>query len=91
MIVYNHRKFEVLDVIDFQSTVPNSMDFNNFDSSAEGLSVGVPGMLMGLWEAHGKFGRLTWQEVVMPAINLAKYSYTFFFFFPSFNISFKCT
>ena len=84
MIVYNHRKFEVLDVIDFQSTVPNSMDFNNFDSSAEGLSVGVPGMLMGLWEAHSKFGRLTWQEVVMPAINLAKYSYTFFFFFPFF-------
>ncbi|WP_326536348.1 gamma-glutamyltransferase [Pseudorhodoferax sp.] len=35
-------------------------------------AVGVPGTVRGLWEAHQKFGRLTWQQVLAPAIGLAE-------------------
>jgi gamma-glutamyltranspeptidase / glutathione hydrolase len=40
--------------------------------SAEGhLSSGVPGSVAGLAEAHAKYGRLPWKELVQPAIDLA--------------------
>ncbi|MCC6398768.1 MAG: gamma-glutamyltransferase, partial [Bacteroidetes bacterium] len=35
------------------------------------LSAGVPGSVAGLYEAHRKYGRLPWQDVVAPAIRLA--------------------
>jgi gamma-glutamyltranspeptidase/glutathione hydrolase len=33
---------------------------------------GVPGTVMGLWEAHQKFGTLPWAELIAPAIGYAK-------------------
>jgi len=36
------------------------------------LAVGVPGAVAGLWEAHQRFGRLSWAELVAPAIALAE-------------------
>jgi gamma-glutamyltranspeptidase/glutathione hydrolase len=36
------------------------------------LAPGVPGTLRGLELAHQKFGKLTWKEVVMPAVILAE-------------------
>src|SRR3989454_1972449 len=36
------------------------------------LSVGVPGSLAGLWEAHHKYGKLRWKDLVAPAIVLAR-------------------
>ena len=33
---------------------------------------GVPGSVMGLWEAHRRFGTLPWAEVVEPAVSLAE-------------------
>jgi gamma-glutamyltranspeptidase/glutathione hydrolase len=36
------------------------------------LSVGVPGSVAGMYEAHRKFGRLPWAEVIAPAIKLAR-------------------
>jgi gamma-glutamyltranspeptidase / glutathione hydrolase len=36
------------------------------------LASGVPGSVMGLWEAHQRFGSLPWQAVVEPAIRLAE-------------------
>jgi len=33
--------------------------------------VAVPGTVAGLWEAHHRFGRLSWAKVVNPAIGLA--------------------
>lgn len=36
------------------------------------LAVGVPGTVAGMWEAHQKFGKLSWKEVIQPAIDLAK-------------------
>jgi gamma-glutamyltranspeptidase/glutathione hydrolase len=35
------------------------------------LASGVPGSVAGMWEAHKRFGRLPWAELVQPAINLA--------------------
>ncbi|PMZ92884.1 MULTISPECIES: gamma-glutamyltransferase [unclassified Pseudomonas] len=35
-------------------------------------AAGVPGTVMGLWEAHQKFGKLEWSELLTPAIGYAK-------------------
>jgi gamma-glutamyltranspeptidase/glutathione hydrolase len=41
-------------------------------ASVEGhLASGVPGSVAGLAEAHARYGRLPWADVVRPAINLA--------------------
>jgi gamma-glutamyltranspeptidase/glutathione hydrolase len=39
------------------------------------LAVGVPGSLAGLFEAHHKFGRLPWKDLLAPAITLAREGY----------------
>src|SRR6185436_13838743 len=36
------------------------------------LASGVTGSVAGMWEAHRRFGRLPWAELVQPAINLAE-------------------
>jgi gamma-glutamyltranspeptidase/glutathione hydrolase len=36
------------------------------------LSVGIPGTIAGLWEAHRRFARLPWRSLIGPAIDLAK-------------------
>jgi gamma-glutamyltranspeptidase / glutathione hydrolase len=42
------------------------------DLSARGsLACGVPGTVAGLVEAHGKYGKLPWKDLVQPAIDLA--------------------
>ncbi|MEE3626933.1 gamma-glutamyltransferase [Nitrospirillum sp. BR 11752] len=35
-------------------------------------AAGVPGTVMGLWEAHHRFGTLPWARVIQPAITLAE-------------------
>lgn len=35
-------------------------------------AAGVPGTVMGLWEAHQKFGKLKWSELLTPAIGYAQ-------------------
>ena len=35
------------------------------------LAAGVPGTVMGMWEAHARFGTLPWEALVEPAIALA--------------------
>ncbi len=36
------------------------------------LASGVPGTVMGMWEAHRRFGTLPWTELVAPAVALAE-------------------
>jgi gamma-glutamyltranspeptidase/glutathione hydrolase len=40
------------------------------------LSIGVPGTVAGLWEAHHRFGRLQWKQLLEPAIRLAEEGFT---------------
>lgn len=35
------------------------------------LAVGVPGTIAGVWEVHQKFGKLSWEQIVEPVIQLA--------------------
>jgi len=35
------------------------------------LAAGVPGTVDGMWEAHRKYGRLPWAQLVKPAVDLA--------------------
>jgi gamma-glutamyltranspeptidase / glutathione hydrolase len=37
---------------------------------------GVPGSVMGLWEAHRRFGTRSWSELLQPAIRLAEEGFT---------------
>ena len=46
---------------------------NLTDKSVVGhLAAGVPGSVMGLWEAHRRFGFLPWADLVEPAVGLAE-------------------
>lgn len=40
------------------------------------LAVAVPGTVAGLYEVHHKYGKLSWQEVIAPAIGLANNGFT---------------
>ena len=35
-------------------------------------AAGVPGTVAGFWEAHRRYGKLPWKELVMPAVRLAE-------------------
>jgi gamma-glutamyltranspeptidase/glutathione hydrolase len=70
MIVYDHRKQKVLDVIDFREVAPAAMNISNV---APGNYVGVPGVLRGLAMAHQLHGKLPWKDVIMPAVHIARY------------------
>lgn len=37
---------------------------------------GVPGTVMGLWQAHQRFGRLPWKDLLQPAISYAQSGFT---------------
>lgn len=41
------------------------------DAVKGGLSVGTPGLLMALKEAHQQYGKLPWQQLFLPAIKIA--------------------
>ena len=45
---------------------------NAFSYTIGGLSIGVPGQVKGLYEAHQQFGRLPWSELIQPSIVLAE-------------------
>ena len=67
--------------LDFRETAPAaaSSDMYNANpgSSTLGwLAVGVPGAVPGMWEAHQKYGKLAWKDLVYPAYRLAKDGFT---------------
>ena len=38
-------------------------------------AVGVPGTVAGMWEAHRRYGRLEWKDLLTPAIDLAEHGF----------------
>lgn len=63
--------------IDFREVAPalsNATMFKSNPQSAKvgGLSVGVPGELRGLEEAHRRWGTLPWMRLFAPSISLAQ-------------------
>ncbi|HSJ05169.1 MAG TPA: gamma-glutamyltransferase [Longimicrobiales bacterium] len=67
--------------LDFRETAPLAATRDMFldeageltDRSVTGhLAAGVPGAVMGLWEAHRRFGTLPWPQLLEPAIRLAE-------------------
>lgn len=67
--------------LDFREMAPQAATRNMYldsagnltDRSVEGwLSSGVPGSVMGLWEAHRRFGSKPWATLLAPAIRMAE-------------------
>ncbi|WP_207884514.1 gamma-glutamyltransferase [Pseudomonas sp. 30_B] len=68
--------------LDYREIAPKAatktMYLNDKGEVIENLSLvgtkaaGVPGTVMGLWEAHKRFGKLKWSELLTPAIGYAK-------------------
>jgi len=40
------------------------------------LAVAVPGEIAGYWEAHQKYGKLSWEDLFAPTISLAENGYS---------------
>ena len=59
-----------------RATTPDFLldDSGKFDRRAPSSfrNVSVPGTVAGMWEAHKRFGVLTWAQVVAPAVKLAE-------------------
>jgi gamma-glutamyltranspeptidase/glutathione hydrolase len=83
MTLYMHGKPYF---IDYRETAPKAatrtMYLDSKGEVVENLSlvgakaVGVPGTVMGLWEAHKKFGKLPWAELITPAVGYAQNGFT---------------
>lgn len=97
-IVFMDKKGEVT-TFDFREKAPmNSTHdmflgedgkiFNNSNHRG-GLSIGVPGTVAGLYKAQQKYGKLDWEDVVQPAVNLAKEGFAFSLTLNNHSISFK--
>src|SRR4051812_34852896 len=61
-------------VVDYRETAPAAAKYDSFASKkpSEYQLVGVPGTVRGLALAHEEFGKLPWNDLVMPAVALAK-------------------
>jgi gamma-glutamyltranspeptidase/glutathione hydrolase len=65
-------------VIEYRETAPGAATktmFKKGDSPYSHKMVGVPGTVRGMALAHQKFGKLPWQEIVLPAVELAERGY----------------
>ncbi|XP_046658453.1 glutathione hydrolase 7-like isoform X1 [Homalodisca vitripennis] len=60
MLVYDQRKRSIVGCLDFQASLGNSNS-----------SIGVPGFVAGLYQAHKSFGKLPWSSLLNAAIEMA--------------------
>src|SRR5207244_2623270 len=75
----------VVRTLDFREAAPSGATRSMYVDSAGNvrqssltghLSLGVPGTVAGLFEAHRQLGHLPWKELVAPAVRLAHEGYT---------------
>jgi len=75
----------VAQFLDYRETAPaaatRDMYLDARGDVIEGLSVtghravGVPGTVAGLWEAHQRYGKLPWRDVIEPAVQRAEHGF----------------
>lgn len=65
--LYSHRYLAIYIYI-----IVCTIGTHNFNFLLGGLASGVPGQLKGLYEAHIRFGKLPWYDVVEPSISIAR-------------------
>jgi len=79
MVIRTHD--DTVRALDFRETAPSGATRSMYVDSAGNVlgssltghrSVGVPGTVAGLFEAHRRFGRLPWKDLVAPAVGLAR-------------------
>ena len=78
-----HKRDEATAALDFREVAPAHFERSRFDAmihsgGASADSVGVPGTVAGLIEAHQRSGRMTWDQVTAPAIRLAQMGHRVF-------------
>ncbi|XP_058800051.1 scoloptoxin SSD14-like [Phymastichus coffea] len=76
MTIYD-AKTQKATFLDARETAPKLANETMFGGNATlsfagGLSVAVPGELMGYWEVHQKYGRVPWKDLFEPAIKLCE-------------------
>ncbi|PXY91510.1 gamma-glutamyltransferase [Gilliamella apis] len=72
--------------IDYRETAPNQASKDMFLDKQKNVvadlslyshkASGVPGTVAGMWAVHQRFGKLSWQEVIAPAIRFANQGFT---------------
>jgi gamma-glutamyltranspeptidase/glutathione hydrolase len=74
MLIYPGGAAEPV-VVDYRETAPAKATptmYTRDDTWYSRKAVGVPGTVRGLALAHGRFGKLPWKDVVLPAVRLAE-------------------
>ena len=72
MIIQNHLRMKTPSIVNFQETAPAFFNVVGGGDERGANTVGIPGLLKGLWEAHKKFGKYNWAELLEPAIRLCE-------------------
>ncbi|CAL8115602.1 unnamed protein product [Orchesella dallaii] len=75
MVIYNSNGSTV-HAINARETVPSGVDPSLYETNPSssmngGLAVGIPGEMAGLWEAHQRFGKVAWADLVKFSQDLA--------------------
>ena len=70
------------DALDFRETAPKKAHRDMYLDAQKNvipdlslysrLASGIPGSVAGMWEAHQKYGKLAWKDLLTPAIDLAR-------------------
>jgi gamma-glutamyltranspeptidase / glutathione hydrolase len=82
-LLYWHQAAKTLTGYDGRETAPakatpalfldrNGKPLSRDAAKASGLSIGTPGVLAALWQAHRRYGLLRWNVLFQPAIRLAE-------------------